>query len=313
MTIEAEKHWSGYWHQGHLTSLPCGFASNYDGEFLRFWNEQFAELNKGETVLDVCSGNGSIALLAQKYSHTMDLGLHVEAVDAADIDLSYVLKKQAKLARHIQSIKFIPNTLLEDMAGESESVGLVMSQFGVEYTNWEASASNIFRVMKPGGRLSLVCHSCDSTIMKQMESQCAEYAQLLGVDIFSQDFESKNREDFSSKFAGELNAALNAIYGIFKQRPSKLLSDVGSRLEEIHKLTLENFDAGLPAFLNFKQGLEISHQISEDLLAVNYAMRNSPRWYEAFSEAGLDLVRTGDIHYQTGEMAGIFYEFNKAI
>lgn len=311
MIIESRQHWSGYWHQGHLTSLPCGFSSNYDGEFLRFWNEQFAELNKGETVLDACSGNGSIALLAQEYSHTRDLGLNIKAIDAADIDVSVVIKKVPNLARYIQSIDFIPNTLLENMAEEPESVDLVISQFGVEYTNWEASANNIYRVMKPGGRLSLVCHSCDSTIITEMESQLADYDQLLGIDFFSREFGSENHADLSRKFASQLNEALDTIYKIFKQRPSKVLSGVGSRLEEIHKLALRQFDAGLLAFLQLKQGLEISHLISKDLLAVNYSLQKSPLWYGAFSEAGLDLIRTGDIHYHTGEMAGNFYQFKK--
>ncbi|HEY9119557.1 MAG TPA: hypothetical protein VIN33_07345, partial [Marinobacter sp.] len=57
-----------YWRQGHLTSLPCGFSLNYDGEFLQFWHQQFALLGAGACVLDVCSGNGSIALLARDYS-----------------------------------------------------------------------------------------------------------------------------------------------------------------------------------------------------------------------------------------------------
>ena len=175
MHSEASDHWTDYWQQGNLTSLPRGFASNYEGEFLQFWEAQFAGLARDACVLDVCSGNGSIALLAKGYSARHQLDLQVKATDAAHIDMARVIDSHPDLSQHIQAIEFLPGVRLEALAVAPASCDLVTNQFGIEYSDWAMSASNIYRMLKPGGCFAMVCHSADSKILQAMESQQADY------------------------------------------------------------------------------------------------------------------------------------------
>jgi len=310
--IDKREYWSRYWHQGHLTSLPCGFATNYDGEFLGFWEAQFALLNCGERILDVCSGNGAIALLAQDYSQRNALDLKVKAVDAADIDVTALVAHNLRLAPTIQAIEFVPNTLLEDMVEESESVNLVTSQFGIEYTDWNLSAKNIGRILKSGGYFSLVCHHSDTKIVARMEVMQREYAQLCNMDIFSREPGPENATDFPAVFIRRLDNALDTIYDMFQNdRSSEVLSGIGGQLDKILELTVREFHAGFQRFLQLREGVIISYATSSDLLALNRRLQEFPDWFEVFIEEGLELLRSGDIHYHTGETAGKSYQFRK--
>jgi ubiquinone/menaquinone biosynthesis C-methylase UbiE len=312
MNAARGSHWSSFWQQGHMTSLPQGFKENYDGEFLRFWEEQFARLPRGARVLDVCTGNGSIALLAQEYSRRHDLQLQIKAVDAADIDAASVINHNPGLAQHLRAIEFIPNTLLEDLPEATASVDLVTSQFGIEYTDWARSAGNIYRILKQDGCFSLICHALDSKIVTEMELQVADFARLSRVTIFSHGVEFEDSPDFPKKFASQLNEALAEIYEIFQRNRSQLLSAIGSTLENIRKRALQQFDSGWLEFQQFRRGVLVNQAIANDLLAVNLKLKKSPAWYQAFVNAGLELMTSGDIHHHTGDKAGTYYRFRKS-
>lgn len=313
MSIDTRGQWSNYWRQGHLTSLPCGFESNYDGEFLQFWNSQFLLLKPGSCVLDVCAGNGSIALLAQDYSDRHRLDLQVKAVDAADIDATALIEKNPAFQRQIQAIEFIPNTLFEDFAAEADSMDLVSSQYGIEYTDWETSAKKIHQLLRPGGYFSLICHAFDSKIMTQMEIQQRDYARLIDIELFSQELDLQDARAFPEKFVKQLASALDTIYAMFKQdRTSDVFSAVGPELEKIGRVTLKDFVAGFRQFNQFAQGVKISFATSSDLLAVNRRLTQSPDWFLVFSDTGLEFLQSGDIHYRTKERAGKYYQFRKS-
>lgn len=303
------KHWTDYWRQGNLTSLPRGFAGNYDGEFLAFWEARFAGLPQGARVLDVCSGNGAIALLACEYSQRHGLDLQVSATDAAGIDASRVVAAHPHLREHLESIRFIGGVPLEDVEGEPGALDLVTSQFGVEYSLWERSAENIHRILKPGGHFAMICHSADSRILQAMELQHADYEQIMSIELLSRDIEGDLPP---ANFAMQLEQALAGLYQLFQSnRASQLLSAAGGRLESIRELASQQPEAGWREFARFCEGISASHGIAGDLLAVNRAVSNSPTWYEAFTRAGLTLLESGTIHYRTGEKAGDCYRFSK--
>lgn len=311
MGVAGGSHWTDYWRQGHLTSLPGGFAANYDGEFLRFWNEQFAVLKTGGCVLDVCSGNGSIALLAQEFSRREDRHLKIIAINAADINVSSIIKLKPELAQHLQAIHFIPNTLLEEMQAPSESVDLVASQYGVEYADWKLAATNINRVLKCGGHFSLICHALDSRIMVEMERQHSDYEWLSGLGILLKDFALPGDEASRTAFLDALYEGAQAVLGESGRRKSEMLRAVGARLEQIRQFAAREPKAALAIFLQLRDGLKTGHAIAGDLVGVTYALRQFPDWHTAFIEEGLQLITSGDIRYRTGEIAGKFYRFRK--
>ncbi len=309
MSNETGKHWSNYWQQGNLTSLPSGFQDNYDGQFKAFWEAQFAGLQPGARVLDVCSGNGSIALLASDFSRRHSLGLQVSATDAAAIDAARMLVKHPKLRQHLQSIEFLSETPLEHLAVATESTDLVTSQYGVEYTRWKTSAANIVRMLRPGGRFAMVCHSADTRILQEMETQHTEYGQIIDIGPLAR---QGDRDLTPENLAERLEQALAELYQLFQQnRSSQLMSAAGGKLEAIRKLAVQQPQAGWREFIQFREGITTSHQIVGDLLSVKQAISRRPQWHEAFIEAGLEQVSCGSIHYHTGEIAGTSYQFRK--
>lgn len=310
MSQPPANHWSHYWQQGNLTSLPQGFAGNYDGEFLAFWEAQFAALPAGASVLDVCSGNGAIALLACDYSRRHARDLRVSVSDAAAIETARVLQAHPQLQPHVESMTFLPGTPLETLALAAGSIDLVTSQFGVEYTQWETAAATIWRMLRPGGRFAMVCHSPESTILPAMEAQHAEYARMTTIGLLAPGNGDTHRP---ADFDTQLEQTLAALYQLFQQnRSSQLLSAAGSRLEAIRQRAQREPDAAWRDFVALRAGIAASQGIAADLLAVNRALSAHPDWYQAFINAGLALVETTTIHYHTGEKAGDAYRFMKA-
>jgi len=311
---DATRSWADFWQQGHLTSLPSGFACNYDGEFLAFWNQQFASLKPHSLVLDVCAGNGSIALLAQNYSEQHQLLLDIKAVDAANIDITALIKKYPDIADQIQAIKFVPNTPFEELAETANSTDLIVSQYGIEYTDWEVSAKKIHRLLKPGGYFSIVCHAVDSKIMIQMAMQQRDFARLNNLEIFSLRMGNERSLECQSTFVKELDARIDTIYGMFKEnRTSDVLANVGRELEQILQLTQKDFNAGLNAFIRFCHGVNISYFTSTDLTALRDRLQRFPDWFKSFEHEGLEMIQSGDIPYHTGEKAGQCYRFRKPV
>ncbi len=312
LELDTRKQWSNYWRQGHLTSLPCGFSSNYDGEFLAFWQRQFALLGTGSRILDVCSGNGAIALLAQDYSVSNQLALNVTAIDAADIDVTAVSNNNPDIARLMQGITFLPNTPVETLSKTMESVDLVTSQYGIEYSDWEQSASQVSNLLKMGGYFSCVSHSSDSTVITRMEHFQRDYAKLVSLELFREENEYPQSQDGCIDFIRQLDDTLDKAYAMFQaDRRSSILSDAGREMERIRQQTLKDFNAGFQLFTQFQQDLLISYATATDLLSVNHRLAARPNWFELFCDYGLELLQSGDIHYHTGERAGKYHQFRK--
>ena len=82
MNATQSDHWSDYWSRGSLTSLPQDFAANYDGEVAEFWQGAFSGLDDTGRMIDLCTGNGAIALLAAEYFASEKPDIEIVAVDA---------------------------------------------------------------------------------------------------------------------------------------------------------------------------------------------------------------------------------------
>ena len=65
----SNNHWSEYWKTGVLTSLPSDFKENYDGELYEYWESVLLAQQTPLRVLDVCTGNGAVAILLTEIAH----------------------------------------------------------------------------------------------------------------------------------------------------------------------------------------------------------------------------------------------------
>lgn len=149
--------WTRFWAQGALHSLGTTFAGNYADAIGTFWQLQFAACNKTDRVLDLGCGNGPLAKIL------IDL-FGEESPQWNGIDLAN--PRPAWLVEQSQVIRdrmiFRGGVLAEELPFDDGSFDLVVSQFGIEYSDLNKSLPELVRVLRPEGRVALVVHHADS-------------------------------------------------------------------------------------------------------------------------------------------------------
>ena len=151
--------WSQYWKAGALHSLAGSFQGNYSGAIRAFWEQVFAPLNADARVLDIGTGNGALpALLCEVRGDTLP---QVEAIDLAAPDPAWLdSAPPAWRAR----IRFHAGMAVEDTGFEEARFNLVVSQYGLEYSDLARALPEVARITAPGGRLALVLHHAGSRL-----------------------------------------------------------------------------------------------------------------------------------------------------
>ena len=168
--------WNQYWHADRIAScFDDAGARNYDEFVASGWRQFFADLPSGAGILDLCTGNGAIALLAAESANDPK----IVAVDQADIDPSlYVTRHRESLAK----IQFVPRVNIESLPFEDRTFEAVVSQYGVEYSNLDKSIPQIARVVATDGRLRLVMHAAEGSVAATIQKLIPEIEFLL-VDL----------------------------------------------------------------------------------------------------------------------------------
>lgn len=173
-----DRRWSSYWAEGHVHSLGRAYeGGNYGGRVRDFWWRVFDRLPDGARVLDICSGNGAVALLALEYAREHGKAFEVHAVDRADIDPERAIGREAAAA-----IRFRGGVAVESLPFEAACLDLVTAQYGLEYTDPERSVPELARVLRPGGRLAVVHHHPDSHIIRTARAERSLIGHLLATD-----------------------------------------------------------------------------------------------------------------------------------
>lgn len=304
----SNRHWSSYWAQGHLTSLPQDFQGNYDGEIARFWQCRFAELGDGASILDACSGNGAVALLAAAYgNHSFE----VTAVDAADI--SPPEHPEAPFAAAARNVKFIGGCRFEDLDCPDESFDLITSQYGLEYCEEDASAATAARLLKPGGTIALLSHAATSEILKTMVSEQAQYACLADLNIlYALEALTAGRVS-EAGFIGTLEQAAPALRREFERSGSELYGYVLGMVEQVIRMDAATLRGHWAPLVEMGKQLSHGHDRLRDMLRVNRMIAADPDWHQVFSRRGLDFVESGDVHYRGRHHSGRFYVYRKPL
>lgn len=170
-----EDHWARYYQGGRLVTGPAGADGGYDLEIRETWLRFFAELPAQATVLDLGTGNGAIALLAQEHASARGCHWQIHGTDRAVIDP----RRYAHIdARRFGAVQFHAGVPAEALHFADASVDAVCAQYALEYTDRAASLDELARVMRTGARAQLVMHHVDSVLVVNAR-QTLEAAQWL--------------------------------------------------------------------------------------------------------------------------------------
>lgn len=304
------EHWSNYWACGYITSLPQDFAGNYDGEIRSFWHARFAAAPHAARVLDLCTGNGAIALLAVAWSRAHSAALQVTAIDAAAIDPQTLLEHHPGAAGLIQEVRFIGNTAVESCGLPTAGFDLLTSQYGIEYCEPESAAMQVARMLVPGGCFAMLTHDSGSKIVSTMEAEDREYSLLVDLGLF------RAMADFLAGLtdAGSLRESLQAQRLQLAGEPaSPLFATVRRMIDSLLALDETGLVAGHAGLQRSLSHLEHARARLADMLRVNRMISEDPHWYRVFERHGLVLRDRGEVMYRGLHRSGHYYCFNKPL
>jgi hypothetical protein len=145
--------WSRYWAGGALHSCGSSFDGNYSGEIREFWREAFQPLAAGDRMLDIATGNGPIPKLM--LALRPGAGVHCDAVDLAAVAPAWPAGLPESERRRL---KFHPRVEAEALPFADARFDLVVSQYGLEYSQLARSVPELLRVVEPRGRVRLLMH-----------------------------------------------------------------------------------------------------------------------------------------------------------
>lgn len=214
--------WTRYLQNFTLTSFGRVFPDNYDGTIREFWLQQ-ADAGEASAIVDIGCGNGALCWILDEHLNRPEPGARITGVDFADIDPFRVLRRDQS---DYPGVAFIGNTLAEDLPFADRSIDLVVSQYGIEYTDLQRSIPEIARVLRPGGRMAFIMHDTNSEVVRLGTQNLDQMQAVLSLGIhdralrlFDLCFElpTPEQRQASIEFRGlieELNALTSQVRGI---------------------------------------------------------------------------------------------------
>jgi SAM-dependent methyltransferase len=168
--------WDQYWHYDRIASCFDGAGdSNYDEGIAGGWRAFFADLAKRACILDLCTGNGAVPLIAAEDGRASA----IVAVDRAAIDPPAFVSRHAAL---YAAVDFRGGVDVEALPLPDGGFDAVTSQYGIEYSDLDKSLPEAVRMLAPGGRARFVVHAADGVVARDARAVIAD-ANLLLDDI----------------------------------------------------------------------------------------------------------------------------------
>jgi ubiquinone/menaquinone biosynthesis C-methylase UbiE len=123
----------------------------------RFWHERLSALPAGARVLDIATGNGALPRLL--LDACPDAAVVCDAVDLAAIQPAWLADLPGTQRARL---RFHGGCAAEALPFGDGSFDLVVSQYGLEYSDLERSLPEVRRVLAPGGRIAFVMHHAEA-------------------------------------------------------------------------------------------------------------------------------------------------------
>lgn len=167
--------WDQYWQDGRLASCGGEGGAAYQAAITERWREYFRTLPDGSRILDVCTGNGAIALVAEETAEEQGIRFEIEAFDGAIIGASGSPGCMIRFRSRVQA---------ESLPYPDNAFDVVVGQYGLEYSDMERSVPELARVSTPGSRLRLMTHALEGVVVGWARQQLEDTGRLLDSAIF---------------------------------------------------------------------------------------------------------------------------------
>lgn len=145
--------WDSYWQDNRLYCEGPGSEPNIAAKFDGHWTQTAASLPEGARVLDLACGNGYVALTVARVAREAGRSVTIDAIDSAAIDPIRYLTQLSDLTG---AVTFHGRTLMEELPFEPATFDAVYSQYGIEFGALTKACSEVGRVLKPGGAISIL-------------------------------------------------------------------------------------------------------------------------------------------------------------
>ena len=305
-------HWSAYWETGALTSLPSDFKENYDGELAVYWQSILDSVESDSCLLDVCTGNGAVAVLISELADKMGKDISITAVDASEIKPQHVLHHFPNKQKYIDSVQFISGCRIENMADKlNQAYDLIVSQYGIEYCETKQAAKSIVHSLQSGGRFVFVSHSPDTAMLQYMRDEESIYQLFDDASLFEILKQFSKDKMTANTFKNKLGSGLQHLRQFSQYQSKSLYKTWGQNLYQLYQMNNSELKQQRPQILAFVMQFIYARMRSQDLLDVSEKLINDPQWYLPFVENGLVLDQQGTIKYHQQHNVGHYYEFSK--
>jgi len=306
--------WTHYWRSGHLATCFTGKGTEHDFDARDFWTAFFKGFEDNAVLLDICTGNGAVALLAAETALAEGRKWFVHGADAADIRPHASLRNVPPALRNV---RFWPGVEMEKLPFEDGAIDGISGQYALEYTDTARSIPELARVLRVGGRLGLLLHAADGRIVESSRATSQDLKRLFeelhilraaqaafsrlypsaGVSAEREDLKKKHKavlEDFEARL-GELSAwAASDTASEIVEFVAQRLTELYANRDRYHREDIFNFLANLESELrHYRERMKaISHAALTETDVKGIA--------EAFADHGLLMEQPGHLRNSTG-------------
>jgi len=307
MKKEPLQHWSNYWSSGVQTSLPQDFQNNYDGEIYTFWSDVVSTLSDGARVLDLCTGNGAVALLLAEAAIKQNKRLNITAVDLSQINIQAINANHPKNV--LSMIEFISDCPIESINKKiNKAQDLIVSQYGLEYSHIPKTAKAVAKVINKGGRLVFIAHGKYSAIFDYMttEDEIYDWLEKIGIlSLFTKlATQGMTREEFQLKT--QKITSTHQPKQQFHQHP--LFQSWLNLIRKFQPLTGLQLLQQKASLNHFLQQHQYARQRAKDMLNVSEKVKKK-NWLDPIADEGFELLDQGQIKYKNQHLAGDWFKY----
>ena len=264
--------WNRFWQGDNVTSFIDRFAEGYDGEVREFWAKHLKDHKSKDKIIDLACGNGAICWLCDDVLNGQDSvnKSKIIGIDFADIKPFEALKRSRI---NFPEVRFIGNNPIEKLPFNDSEIDIAVSQWGIEYSDFKLTIKELGRVIKDNGKIILVCHVENSTIVE------ISLQTLIALNLIL----DKKLHNKLLLLNENINAYGNTHTSLKSKDMQEKFYDVQECVTDILTILEKSSDAGS------KHGFEIVTSISAQ---VNQAIKLKEDSRELISQHKSDLKKT---------------------